>query len=388
MIRFASDRGSGLRRGAADRTTGRRVLCPLARIAGVAGAAILALTPADVLQGAGMSTHFECADLARTLVDGEQYADLVEALHRVPASVIQDGAIFPDWGYALELNRDAAELAHGSAFYNAGLEYMYATYGAEENWGEHEQRLFAFLFGIACHVELDDAWHFGSTAFLQVAMQEDNATDLQVEVFADLFTQVEHRRGLEQYDRWVPVEDMIRIYENLGQTDVRAADVITGSVLQYVALFLEDTLAWVAYYPGRARFPFTRNNYYNWWDGGVRNGAERTAGEWQEMWDTWVALSGGGDAEIGTRDDAGDRDAGAASVGGDHESDVASVKDSHRMHRLVDMAATLLQTGVIEVPMRDRGHGSVSLSPPQVQDWEILRRELHLMLQGESGLGT
>ena len=398
-----------------------RRLHPCAALGGVLIALGVHGHHATPTHAAGMSTHFECVDMAITFVQPAGNVDLLMALSRVPPHLLQDGSIFPDWGYAIGLNRDAAELAHKHAFHEAALDHLFKTYGPESGWGPHEQRLFAFIFGIASHVELDDAWHFGHTALLRTAMREDNASDFQVEVSADLFVQSDHRPGLERFDRWLPVADMIRVYENLGRTDVTRDQIITGSILQYVALYLEDAFGWMIVRPARDRFPWTEANYLGWWDGGVRNGATLTARTWERMWASWLERTTPEDedgiATTGTRHAAPTPTTSAASTPDRAHHDIdnadpptrtrfalpaavarsADVFPSHPhagSHALIAVAAELIQAGAIEVHIEPAGVGSgvgpdpgqsagegagpdaIRVLPPVVRDRAMVERHM------------
>lgn len=251
--------------------------------------------PAD---GCGISTHFQVARISTLDMDREAYPglyDLLRETHRVEFKV---GACFPDWGYVFPATHDLGEEAHWPPFYYAAVDHMFETY--PEPWDDHAWQVYAFISGIGCHGAADDAWHFGDTSFRYAARDADlpewpmQRAEMAIEVLTDIFIQVERRRGLEDPAWYVPVADMLAVYERLGFDDVTGNDIVAGMTALHAGLILEDTIGWMIYAPGIVLLPWTHANHMDWWDGGVRNCAELTALEVQSLWNYKESLYGRG----------------------------------------------------------------------------------------------
>jgi hypothetical protein len=294
---------------------------------------------------AGLSTHFHAADLSRAQLDRDQYAELYRLLKKKHPQANRVGSIHPDWGYSSAEYEAAAETAHWEPFYTAALDHLLAHY--PQPWDKAGERLFVYICGIGSHSIFDEVWHFGDTAFLTLAMAESNASDpeFEVELFTDIFVQVEQRGAyLENPFWWIPVDDLVQIYTDVGHPEVTVEALEAGTALQHLALMLEDTLGWSIYLPGLLRLPWTHANYMDWWDGGVRDGAAQTAALSEYFWDYT------------------------------HGSEAASqplfepIDFEHEPQPLLALAARMVRTGVIE-PRWHRVEGGVEFLPPRVHDW-------------------
>ncbi|KAA3614476.1 MAG: hypothetical protein DWQ01_01885 [Planctomycetota bacterium] len=249
------------------------------------------------LLGSGISTHFEAADRAIVEVDEAGYPDL-EALLRRHAQILKVASVFPDWGYLFEDTVAAAEASHWPPFHTTGLEYLHQTYG--DPWSDHAERLFVFLCGLVCHGAMDDVWHFGDTAFLVQARQQDlpdwdpDLAETAIEALTDFFVQYEHRSDWEVLDWWIPVRDMVAIANQAGYPEMTQERILFGSAIQKLAARLEDMFASLVYAPAKEFLPWTEANYLDWWDGGVADGARYSARRMEAYWDEYQSLSGNG----------------------------------------------------------------------------------------------
>ncbi len=323
---------------------------------------LLAPPPA---RAAGGSTHFHIADLSRAQVDREAYPELHRLIRRAYPEIYRHASYFPDWGYAVPGAGDYGEEAHWPPFQYAAMDHLIAHY--PEPWSEHAEKLFTFIAGLTCHGEADDAWHFGDTAFLNVATAEDQPIEgawrTDIELACDIFVQVEKRWWyLEHPSWWVPLDDLVQIYADLGMSEVRAEQIERGVALLHTAIFLEDTVGWTLYLPLSLRLPWSNAHYLEWWDGGVRNDAELSALRIQELWEY----------KSGARPRP-PSPAGAASA-------VSASTRQHPPPALLQLAAELVDEGVL-LPRSRRVQGALIQEPPAIADGAELERRLAQMFQ-------
>ncbi|MAE69731.1 MAG: hypothetical protein CME06_04585 [Gemmatimonadetes bacterium] len=305
--------------------------------------------------GAGGSTHFQIADRSRSYVDRASYPDLHRLIRRDYPKIYRHASYFPDWGYAVPGAGDFGEEAHWPPFQYAAMDHLIDHY--PEPWSEHAEKLFTFIAGLTCHGEADDAWHFGDTAFLRVATDEDQPIDgawrTDIEVGCDMFVQVEKRWWfLEHANWWVPVDDLLLIYADLGHTEVAAEQIELGVSLLHTAIALEDMFAWSLYLPFKLRLPWSNANYLDWWDGGVRNDAELSALRMQELWD----YKAGDPSSSEPRTDTG-------------------TMWRHPRARLPMLAAELVRDGILS-PLVRREAGALIVGPLVIIDSTELERRM------------
>ncbi|HJO26687.1 MAG: hypothetical protein CMK00_06955 [Planctomycetes bacterium] len=311
-----------------------------------------------VASAAGLSTHFQMADMTTVAVDETTHGDLVLALQEHPQA-FRAGSVFPDWGYLREPTRDLAEAAHWPPFQEAALAWFLQEHPGP--WGAAERELLTFLLGVICHGETDEAWHFGSTAFLTRGLAEDLPTweatrgEGLIEAGVDIFVQVEDRPGAEERDWYLPVEALVQIYHSLGHTDATALDMIIATRAQRLGLYLEDTAGWLLYLYLRLTIPWCHDNYMDHYDGGLANGAELTA---RRLEDTWDAL-------------LGRRPADSPWNGEEHQPHGACARGV-----FVELAGELLAAGAADVPVRRLPDGSARLGMPRILDRAALTRGL------------
>ncbi len=304
----------------------------------------------------------EAADQAVAQIDATAFPELSTALHNWPQEV-RVGAIYPDWGYLFPDLNAAAEDAHWAPFQTIALQHLHDNYG--EPWTEHAEHLFAFICGLGCHGAMDDAWHFGSSSFLQQAISHDLAdwsaedAEAAIEVITDFFVQADLRNtGLEDYVWWLPIDDLLQIHRNAGHQEMSRQAIIVGVNLQRVGLLLEDFL-WPIVEPITApMLPWTRANYLTWHDGGLADGAELSARRFESLWNEYQLISaahpGGGNV---------------GQPGHRHPSGADS-------SFLLDLAKQLVDDGLIEIRWKNTVKGAILIDSPVVLDRAEVERRL------------
>jgi len=259
-------------------------------------AAALLLAVSVQAGGAGLGTHMEVAEHTPPLIDDALYAEPLGLLLAYPDD-FATGSVFPDWGYLFDDTAEAAEATHWPPFYESAVAFVHRRYGDLATGGprgEHVARLLVFIFGIASHGAMDEAWHFGDTAFLNVAIAIDQPpgdAHAAVELLTDIFVQVEQRRGPDRHHWYVPIADLTALYHALGYPEVTAERMLEGVALQFLGAYLEDVGAWAVYRPAGELLPWTRANYFDYFDGGIIDGAGHGARAIEGLWDIWEDLS-------------------------------------------------------------------------------------------------
>lgn len=235
---------------------------------------------------AGGSTHFHIADISPKHIDQENYGALHDLVKSYPM-IYRVSSYFPDWGYAFPATNEYGEEAHWPPFQHAAIDHLVENY--PEPWDEYAEKLFTFICGITGHGEADDVWHFGDTAFLNVANENDQVSGGlrdDVEIGCDIFVQAEKRWWYREPSAWwIPVGDLAQVYWNLGYSELTTREIERGVTMLHTAIFMEDHFGWLIYLPMKLQLPWTNANYMDWYDGGVRDDAVETARRLQELWD-------------------------------------------------------------------------------------------------------
>lgn len=322
-----------------------------------------------VMSASGISTHFETADRAMPQVDAVHFPELASALNNWPQEV-RTGAIYPDWGYLFPKHSAAAEDAHWAPFHTIALQYLHDTYG--NPWTPRTERLFAFICGIGGHGAMDDVWHFGSTSFLNQAGSHDlpdwDAGDAEtaIEVLTDFFVQAEHRAwSFERYTWWFPAGDLVAIHHLAGHPRMNHLDLTIGINLQRVGMLLEDLL-WPLVDPiAAALLPWTKANYLDWYDGGVRDGAEHSARRFESLWDEYVSImssqSGRSSSNV----------SGFAGMGATHRH-----PEMPGSELLLELAKELVEDGLIKVRWEATTGGDILVHRPTILNLLEVQRRL------------
>lgn len=186
----------------------------------------------------GVNTHTWISfDAIDRLPEGE----LKQILSRPELrSMIINGSIFPDGGYAIRDNY--GEMAHWEPFVTAYIEWMRATYGDRFDRGEAAQHL-AFLMGVASHGMGDETF---DSMFMKAARVYDAANwseDLldSFDTATDVMLVANTGSVFTDVSPWVPAEVVAQIFqERLGYTVsvdtlMQAQDAMHTIVLAYGA---------------------------------------------------------------------------------------------------------------------------------------------------------
>ena len=272
----------------------RLVLCVIL-VAAATGA------PPTLSQAAGIITHDAIVQRAIDLIDAANYPGLADLLNDYP-EVVNYGAMFPDWAYAIGKGI-LAEVAHDTsagrqgkigpfrAALTANLLRSFRSPGSEDN-----RKAVAFLLGVISHDDADIPYHFGdgATTGLQPLAEQAGIPHWAFELGSDLYLSPALTYGVE----WLlPEEALLAAYKTLDPNNVyhvNTAKLHFGRAAHQAQYTLERAAAAVVD-PG---FVLAGNQkeklkeYYalmeSYAPGGLQHGASRTAKAWQDTWD-WLS---------------------------------------------------------------------------------------------------
>ncbi|KAH0506714.1 Phosphatidylinositol-glycan-specific phospholipase D [Microtus ochrogaster] len=191
----------------------------------------------------------------------------------------QAGTVFPDAFYPSICKRgkyhDVSERTHWTPFLNASIHYIRENYPLP--WEKDTEKLVAFLFGITSHMVADVSWH--SLGIEQGFLRTMGAID-----FHDSYSEA-HSAGdfggdvLSQFEfnfnylsrRWyVPIKDLLRIYDNLYGRKVITENVIVDcTYLQFLEMHGEMLAVSKLYSTYSTKSPFLVEQFQEYFLGGL-----------------------------------------------------------------------------------------------------------------------
>lgn len=184
------------------------------------------------------------------------------------------GAYYPDSGYIQ--GASYGEISHWDPFINAFKDYLKTHYRhpLKEN-----PKLAAFLFGCAAHRVTDEIMHW---TFYPIVAEHDfkndtkkahNACDMGI----DLLLTVDYNLwGISPRQWWVPVNDLIAVYKQMGKT-VTANEINWGNQIISMAGDSERLIASASYPFLTWQMPWTVKHYYYFVPGGILHNIDQVA---------------------------------------------------------------------------------------------------------------
>ena len=248
-------------------------------------------------QAAGMSTHQLLLYWAVDALDDKYDALATMLVNQKDA--FYSGAIFPDWGYAADVNGcdhcgDLGEAAHWPPFMDAYINYMRPKF---KDPSEDDKKAIAFLFGLIAHNSADIPFHFGDNAFLTQALANNESganayagcllAGITGHTCMELLVDELNLDRFGDWDEnylWYPTADLQAVYAQAGHT-VTDADLLAGYNKQKELYGLENQAhnlfpTWLIF-----NVDWVKGNLDNHPDGGMNDMASHIAEEWQKTWD-------------------------------------------------------------------------------------------------------
>lgn len=216
-----------------------------------------------VFAGGGM-THMYIAEQVVSKLPDRQLRNLI--LDNLDAYLV--GAYYPDSGYVK--GNDYGEFSHWQPFMNAFIKHLKSQY---QNPAVENPKLVAFLMGCSVHVKSDIVTH---RTFYPVSAKEDFNGDTAAaheygDYGIDLLINIDKNEWLT-HPRvwWVPVTDLLAIYQSMGEgSHVDAKSIIRGNIAISLAGYGERLISPMAYPYLRWKMPWTAANYMTSKKGGV-----------------------------------------------------------------------------------------------------------------------
>ncbi|XP_051025324.1 phosphatidylinositol-glycan-specific phospholipase D [Acomys russatus] len=227
----------------------------------------------------GLSTHVEIGHRALEflrLQDGHiNYKELL--LEHQDA--YQAGTVFPDAFYPSICKRgkfhDVSEKTHWTPFLNASIHYIRENYPLP--WEKDTEKLVAFLFGVTSHMVADISWHslgieqgflrtMGAIDFHDSYPEAHSAGDFG----GDVLSQFEFNFNYLSRHWYVPIKDLLRIYDNLYGRQVITKDVIVDcTYLQFLEMHGEMLAVSKLYSTYSTKSPFLVEQFQEYFLGGL-----------------------------------------------------------------------------------------------------------------------
>ncbi|KAM8966945.1 phosphatidylinositol-glycan-specific phospholipase D [Pelodytes ibericus] len=227
----------------------------------------------------GISTHIEIAYRAlEHFNQNEGNYNYKELLQKHP-DAYQAGSVYPDAFYQdicmKGKYRDLSEDSHWSPFLKTSINYIRRVY--PRPWSEGAQKLVAFLFGIASHMVADVSWHsldidqgflsaMGKIDFHGSYAEAHDAGDFG----SDVLSQFELDFGYLESKWYIPVKDLVNIYEEFyGTAVIEERTIIDCTYILFVQMYGES-IAISKLFPTYARkSPFLVERFQEYFLGGV-----------------------------------------------------------------------------------------------------------------------
>lgn len=230
-----------------------------------------------VYAGGGMTHMFLAQEAIKQLPDAELRHLLQD---NIDAYLV--GAYYPDSGYIAE--NSYGEDSHWDPFIQAFANYIKETY---QDPAVQHPKLLAFLFGCAAHRVSDDILHH---IFFNVMKDKDfqgdyNKAHQYGDMGIDLLINIEKNQWLTHPRTWwVPINDLLAVYQRMGLTKYTKEEIIWGNTVIYLAGYGERLISPITYFYLRWRMPWTAQHYENWAESGLIANEQKVADYQMRLW--------------------------------------------------------------------------------------------------------
>jgi len=266
------------------------------------------------------------------------------------------GAYYPDSGFVG--GNHYGEDSHWDAFIFTFADYLKDKYSQPEL---QNPKLVAFLFGCAAHRLSDEVMHW---TFYPVMAKQDFHTDNWSEahqygdIGIDLLLIIDKNQWLTHPTTWwVPVKDLVAVYQRMGKPEYTAEEIIRGNSITFFAGYGERLIAAPAYPYLRWKMPWTSQHYYDWPVGGITMDEDKTA---EYLMNLWQRLKG-------------KKPFPRATLSKMHQLDSNPANHSSVLN---DFSTNILNQGVVSVPTITNEDGSVELQSPIINSFTQFQQSL------------
>jgi hypothetical protein len=192
------------------------------------------------------------------------------------------GAYYPDSGYVQ--GAEYGEDSHWDPFIFAFADYIKDTYPDAINT---HPKLVAFLFGCAVHRVSDEVMHWG---FYPLIRDHDfNGDGKTAHTYGDLGIDLLVIVDKSQWftapsSWWVPMDDLVAVYQRMGKPQYDAQQIEKGMSVISVAGLGERLIAEPAYPYLSWKMPWTKANYDDWPETGIRGDELQVVDYEMKLW--------------------------------------------------------------------------------------------------------
>jgi len=156
-----------------------------------------ALSPASPAAAAGIRTHVQmCVEALTQQLAPEKIPGISDLFADQEARrAFYHGCMFPDWGFAVQGMKDAAEDAHWDKFQTRYLEILKDRFPLP--WNGEAKREIAFYLGAVAHGAQDIPWHFDGPShpsYLRLSEKYDKLNHGETEKRVDALVYIRYHR--------------------------------------------------------------------------------------------------------------------------------------------------------------------------------------------------
>lgn len=246
----------------------------------LASLGLIFLSWSSLAFSSGMTLHIWKSDLAVERVQDAELKSLLEQNR----SAYRNGSVFPDTGYIVK--HAYGEYSHWHGFLNA---YYRVILNRCPSLASGDcQELFSHFLGSLAHTIADINF---DRHFVTAAAQIDYDGDIGVaqswlDTGIDFLAIFEHGRAFQVPQFKLPLDALLEAYQEGGEIDVTAADLLAGSKIISLGLVAEPIGAAFTYWYYKSNMPWAAKNYYGA-KGGVLDTAEKISRAWDIVWEAY-----------------------------------------------------------------------------------------------------
>lgn len=266
------------------------------------------------------------------------------------------GSNYPDTGFVQ--GTEYGEDSHWDPFIFTLTDYIKEKY---QNPLIENPKLVAFLFGCAAHSKSDIIMHW--TFYPKSATEDFNGNwdkaHYNGDFPLDLVVNVEKNQwGSHPDNWWVPVQDLVKIYQRMGRSQYTAKQIILGNSVYYFAGIGERAIAGLAYPIIKKQMPWTAKNYYTAPEGGLVMDEQEVA---QYQMQVWYRLT---DNKLHATPNF-----------------IAHPEKHTGTDPAVEIATTEITSGAVKMPIIKQTDGSVEIQQPEIKGFAAYQNYLNKLLE-------
>lgn len=260
------------------------------------------------------------------------------------------GAYYPDSGYVKGC--EYGEISHWDPFIYAFADHIKEKYNEPTL---QNPKLIAFLFGCATHRISDEIMHF---TFYEIMKDKDfHGSFLKAHFYGDLGIDLllnidKSRWKTSPSTWWVPVKDLLAIYNRMGLTNINARQIIIGNKIIQLAGYGEKLISLPTYPYLQLKMPWTAWHYYDWPVGGIKMDIDKVVEYQMQLWQRLK-----------------DKQVNYKKVGIGNQS--RRYQEEHIINNpVIDFAKNAIEEDFVTLTTTVNDDGSIDIEPPVIKQME------------------